>query len=442
MHFPTVSEVQPPPAAGPADYRIGIFAGDGCSHSWLWFVDTFERMGFSDLRPLSSSNIDDGRLDDCDVLAVSGGDTFAIAEGLGASGARRIREFIEKGGLYIGSCAGAYLVMNSSKPHLNLFNFAAVKITNLNRMLPECRRLPHKFSVCYGCDYIFHPVRGAVALELTGAAFGRKGERMFAPLYGGPGMIVSGSGQILARYAGFTAKTQYLVDRELARSTLVGYAAAVRTSLEKGVLYLFGPHFEHPHFHAANKMIAQAVVSDAPRRTAGRRRPPAPGAAENDAIDRPGGWLRDLKRELSNSRIVAAGLEMRPARWLIGAKFYEPEKIRVFIESMWKRLPAWEKSGAAGCLPDLTEPLVVCAAKTTIGLRRLKQALDEGCDTQLSAEHLFELLNRLTRAFFELYFQSRSPSGSPHPDGSIRGQAHGLRAGSRRQTAHAAAGSR
>ncbi|MGD8338408.1 MAG: hypothetical protein PVJ29_15055, partial [Desulfobacterales bacterium] len=29
--------------------KIGIFAGEGTSHSWLWFVDLFDRMGFHDL---------------------------------------------------------------------------------------------------------------------------------------------------------------------------------------------------------------------------------------------------------------------------------------------------------------------------------------------------------------------------------------------------------
>ena len=121
--------------------RIGIFAGEGSSHSWLWFVEIFDRMGFHDIRVIDGDDILNGAVDELDVLAVSGGDTFAVAKGLGPAGAGLIRAFIERGGLYIGSCAGAYLVMNSSKPHLDHFNFTAVKITNLSKHLPDCRKL-------------------------------------------------------------------------------------------------------------------------------------------------------------------------------------------------------------------------------------------------------------------------------------------------------------
>ena len=115
----------------PVSYpKIGIYTGTGSSHSWLWFVDLFDRMGFHDLDLLDAAAIQSRNLQSFDVLAVSGGDTFAVAQALGPSGARSLKTFIENGGLYIGSCAGAYLVMRSSKPHLNLFNYTSVRITN------------------------------------------------------------------------------------------------------------------------------------------------------------------------------------------------------------------------------------------------------------------------------------------------------------------------
>ena len=49
-------------------------------------------------------------------------------------------------------------------------------------------------------------------------------------------------------------------------------------------------------------------------------------------------WLKGLKREVSNARIVANGLETNEVRWLIGNKIYEPIKIRFFLEAVWKRL--------------------------------------------------------------------------------------------------------
>ena len=99
--------------------KIGIYTGKGASHSWLWFVEVFERLGFYDLSFLTEADLVKDSLENVDVLAVSGGDTFAIAEALGPQGANRLKTLITRGGLYLGSCAGAYLPLNSSKEHLN-----------------------------------------------------------------------------------------------------------------------------------------------------------------------------------------------------------------------------------------------------------------------------------------------------------------------------------
>ena len=327
----------------PVSYpKIGIYTGTGSSHSWLWFVDLFDRMGFHDLCFLDAAAIQSRDLQSLDVLAVSGGDTFAIAQSLGPLGARRLKMFIETGGLYIGSCAGAYLVMRSSKPHLNLFNYTSVRITNLTKWLPACRGLAHKFSQAYGCDYIFHPVRDAVTIEPTGRAPFWRTRALDAPLFGGPGMISSDTDCILARYKAFTSRTQYLVDETIARQTLLGKAAAIRASLGKGHLYLLGPHFEHPHFQEANRLVADAIYWDGGRANRDARQ--AQNGVPALAVSSSQKLLATLKREVSNSRIVAVGLEMTPVRWRIGNKYYDPEKIRVFLDVMWNGSNAWKKA--------------------------------------------------------------------------------------------------
>ena len=389
----------------PVSYpKIGIYTGTGSSHSWLWFVDLFDRMGFHDLCLLDAAAIQNRNLGSFDVLAVSGGDTFAVARALGPSGARRLKGFIENGGLYIGSCAGAYLVMRSSKPHLNLFNFTSVRITNLSKWLPACRGLAHKFSQAYGCDYIFHPVRDAVTIEPTGRAPFWRTRPLDAPLFGGPGMIPSETDCVLARYTAFTNKTRYLVDESLARETLLGKAAAIRTSLGKGHLYLLGPHFEHPHYQEANRLVADAIYWDGSQvnKDVCRAQKALPALAVTPGQK----LLKTLKRELSNSRIVAVGLEMMPVRWLIGNKYYDPEKIRVFLDAMWQRTKRLEKSGALRTAPDLAVQLAAFAEKTTGLLRELKHRLDDSDDTDSLARDLFTLLPRFTTAFLGLYFQT------------------------------------
>ena len=223
-------------ASRPTATPIGIYAGEGTSHSWLWFVDMFERMGFKAISVLDAAAVHAGRLKEIDVLAVSGGDTVAIAQALGKDGAKELAAFISGGGVYLGACAGAYLVMNSSKPHLCEFNFAAVKVKNLSKHLPACHGLLHKFSTAYGCAHIFHPVRDAVGLRLTGEPPFSGDSKILAPLYGGPGMLGPPEAEVLARYDHFTDKTIFLVDKDLARDILLDTVAALRVPMGNGLI--------------------------------------------------------------------------------------------------------------------------------------------------------------------------------------------------------------
>jgi glutamine amidotransferase-like uncharacterized protein len=117
----------------PNSSPIGIYAGRGASHSWLWFVEILDRMGVYHVHFVDERDIRSDGLDALSVLLMSGGDTFAIAEGLGSKGSGKLRHFIEEGGLYIGTCAGAYLPLRSSMEFLNQFNFIDVKISNISR---------------------------------------------------------------------------------------------------------------------------------------------------------------------------------------------------------------------------------------------------------------------------------------------------------------------
>ena len=98
---------------------IGIYVGHGASHSWTWFADIFEKFGCYNVKFIDEADVEKGLLTDCNVFFISGGDTFAIAEGLGKPGAEEIERFVINGGIYIGSCAGAYLPLRSSLKPLN-----------------------------------------------------------------------------------------------------------------------------------------------------------------------------------------------------------------------------------------------------------------------------------------------------------------------------------
>jgi len=390
--------------------KIGIYAGAGTSHSWLWFVEAFDRMGFHDLDFLDESRLRSRGLKDLDVLAVSGGDTFAVAEALGEEGARRIEAFVRQGGLYIGSCAGAYLPLRSSKTPLNLFNYVNVKITNLAKTLPEPTRMAYKFCTAYGCDFVFHPVREEVILRSNGVSPFGGSHGIAAPMYGGPSMTATQEVEVLAYYENFTDKTLFLVDETVARDTMIDRAAVVRSRMGEGTFVLFGPHFEHPHYPEANRLMADIIFWDL-------RKTPIKKALSSDANaflaeEERSALLKDLKRELSNSRIVSVGLEVLPLRWMIGAKVYEPEKIRVFLESMWNRVMVLEKSRHIIGRPGEHEALVRAAGRTTELLRSMKRRIDLKEETSEHAEELFRLLHVYATLFLDMYFRSVSYDGA------------------------------
>jgi hypothetical protein len=217
-------------------------------------------------------------------------------------------------------------------------------------------------------------------------------------------MIPSDTDRILARYKAFTNRTQYLVDETIARETLLGKAAAIRASMGKGHLYLLGPHFEHPHFQEANQLVANAIFWDGGRLN--RDICQAPKEFSTLSATASQSLLKTLKRELSNSRIVAVGMEMMPVRWLIGNKYYDPQKIRVFLDAIWHRIKPLEKNGPLRTEPGLAVKLSADAEKTTGLLRELKHRLDEAADTASLARDIFKRLPGFTTAFLGLYFQT------------------------------------
>jgi hypothetical protein len=409
----------PGPAGEGFQPRLAVYAGGGSSHSWLWFVELAERLGLHQVAVLDHRQAAGGALAGREALLVSGGDTFGMAEALGPAGARALEGFLREGGLYLGSCAGAYLPLNSSKPPLDLFNWVPAKITNLSRDLPAARELAEKFCTAYGCSWVFHPVREAVELAGRGPGpWGRAGS-FPAPLYGGPAMVVSGGCRELARYAGFTESTRFLAEPELARRTLVGRAAVVRAGLGRGRLYLMGPHLEHPRFARANRLIAQTLRQELPQALDRQAEPPPAERLAGAAARR---WLRDLQREVSNLRIVACNLEGHPARWRIGRKVYEPAKLRVYAEAAWPRLRRLERLPGLA-LPAAAAGLVEGWHELAGRARRLHAGLRAGRDMTAPAAELLAGLNRQTARLVETYFANlagAAPQAAARPRPAAR----------------------
>ena len=387
--------------------QIGIYTGSGASHSWLWFVELLDRMGFYHVHFVDERDVLANALEPLNVLLMSGGDTFAIAEGLGAEGAAKLRSFIEGGGLYIGSCAGAYLPLRSSMDFLNHFNFIDVKISNISRRLSELERYLFQKVGCssYGCDFVFHVVREDVLLEMVNGFQADGKKEIIAPLYGGPSMLPSEDIEVIATYKGFTRKTKFLVDEAFAEKTLIGNIAVAKKSMGKGRLYIFGPHFEHPHYPSCNVFLTEIIRKE----QSGELHPMQKDFSEDpqnrikgEAL---GELLKDLKRELSNARITALGMSDFSISWLIGNKYYDPEKISVFVNTVWDKLKALESVMDLEVDKNLLSRCVEVSKKVTKDIQAIRTEIKEERDAGPLASKVFLNLKALSSNFFKLYFR-------------------------------------
>jgi len=384
--------------------KIGIYHGPGASHSWLWFVEILDAMGLWDIEFVDDQHIKNGKLESLQVLLVSGGDTFAIAESLGKKGAEKIKGFLDEGGLYIGSCAGAYLPLKSSLFPLNLFNFASVKISNLTKTLPESVTLPEKFCTSYGCKYIFHPVREEVKIRLVDSSFPRHHRELLAPLYGGPSFLPSEDVQTVARYTGFTKRTLFMTDQQLAYDTLIDKSAVVSKKIGEGQLFLLGPHLEHPHYMRANTLIADMIYQG----MGGREVPqsfsiPSNGTPYNENTHT---LWREIKSTVSNARIIALSLERDPITWRIGHKVYEPIKIRAFLEMVWSRFSQIERLSE-----NLEEYKLLRLRRSfkrvTRMLREIKREINKGRDTTDNTSKFFTMIKNSCADYLIIYFKNK-----------------------------------
>jgi len=389
------------------DLRVGVYVGEGASHSWTWFVDLMEKYGYGRLRLIEEGDFP-GLAPEQDVLLVSGGDTFAVARALEPPGARALEAFLERGGLYIGSCAGAYLPLNSSKAPLNTFNFVKCRINNLTRDLPPVHQMPLKFSTKYGCDYIYHPVREDVRVRMEEGFPIWGGREVSVPLYGGPPMNLSEDIVPRAVYTGFTERTRFLTEKEIAETVYLGKVAACEKSFGKGRMVLLGPHFEHPWFPEGNDIIHQWIEWHAhPERPAVHtelnKKPDKKKRRARKGVLAPQ-VQKDFKREISNLRIRAHAMTRQSVHWQIGAKVYEPEKILHFVDAIWKRLEGARSPSSGNPSKGFEEVLVEQAAECKRLLKSLASEVDSGEESEELAGEMFASLRAMVVGFLGVYF--------------------------------------
>lgn len=172
----------------------------------------------------NGKEIGEGALDGADMVVHSGGSGESQFFGLGEKGVAAEREFVKKGGLYHGTCAGAFLVLEETR-------------RRRNQMVPFKPDDPKQY-------------RGGATVELEFteagcAAMGQKGPRMVR-YHGGPAMIPGKpvEGADMKVFAHYGKKMEKIEKPEADVCGMAGKAAIIAGTFGKGKIFICGPHPE------------------------------------------------------------------------------------------------------------------------------------------------------------------------------------------------------
>ncbi|MBI5376908.1 MAG: hypothetical protein HZA77_15860 [Candidatus Schekmanbacteria bacterium] len=393
--------------------RISIYVDEGASHSFIWLIELFEIYGLFDIKFVKSEDIRSGILGKTDVLIISGGDSFAVAGSLEEAAALAIKSFIENGGTYVGICAGAYLMLRSSKSPLHYFNMTSGKIANLSSRLPEAKALEYKYSTPYGCSYIFHPVRGEISVTLCEFGLFQKEGVIKAPVYGGPFIKNDGSIIPLSFFRDFTESTLFLVDNEIAASICRGSIVSGYKTLGKGILFFFSTHMEHPDYPEANELFIRLITGD-PLISRMLLRGKDKTSLKNETPYRPSNnsSYKKFRKNLSLMRLVAAGLEKIPHFWKIGEKVWETEKIRFFTESILKMEKKYGKMLSLSIAEKNAEELDSLSSICLSLLKNIYDSLSHGKSSQQEAAFFINNIKDLYTIYCSCCFRYINENGT------------------------------
>ena len=117
-------------ASGQADDRIRVlvFQGEGVGKSVHALIEALEKSDADsfEIRRVSPEEIQRGTLQQADVLIQPGGSGSRQGKALGEQGRQAVRDFVNRGGGYMGVCAGSYLATNDYDWSLNLIDAKVV----------------------------------------------------------------------------------------------------------------------------------------------------------------------------------------------------------------------------------------------------------------------------------------------------------------------------
>ncbi len=99
--------------------RIALYLDKG-AHPRTHLIDALETAPDMTLTVMTGEELREGRLNHIDLLIVPGGSSIKESSSMEAEGRQEVRTFVSKGGLYMGICAGCYLLTEAKPSDLGL----------------------------------------------------------------------------------------------------------------------------------------------------------------------------------------------------------------------------------------------------------------------------------------------------------------------------------
>lgn len=194
--------------------RVALFIDDGTEAGE--FKKEFRRNDDESItyKKIDGADVRNGALNDFDVFLMPGGSARGEAHGLGKEGQEKLVRFIENGGIYMGVCAGAYLVSSERRSDLGLLPLTCPDGDHWFRVNPD-NEASVQVELTPAGQEIFGIDRSPVKITYcNGPIFSlpkeRSGQNNLVPLGffrsevvadgGTPGVMLGAPAMILARY--------------------------------------------------------------------------------------------------------------------------------------------------------------------------------------------------------------------------------------------------
>lgn len=225
--------------APPKPIRVAVYDGDGVSAGRKTVLAALENFPGIKTETITAADIRAGKLKDYQVVLLPGGSGSGQGKALGEEGREQVRQFVQKGGGYVGICAGAYLASRSYTWSLHLLDAEVVDRAHWNRGF------------------------GDVELRLSEKGqgfFGAKSDQVKIYYHQGP-LLAPGNDPAIPDYDSLAAFETEIAKNGAPKGVMKGTTAVAAGRFGAGKVFCFSPHPEklEPTRELLHKAVRWAV---------------------------------------------------------------------------------------------------------------------------------------------------------------------------------------